>query len=135
MKKVNSFIILITCVLLMSACAARRSQCPTFMEMSEYTGVSKNKSSTRSVHESVNKSADQLRDESKQLLENELRYISVKRNKKTGLVVASKRVGYNKNKKNNTLTDKGFKYNKGSYSLLGVEDEDRDDPKGNEKKK
>ncbi len=128
-------------ILLLSNCSgARRSQCPAYREYGENV----NSKGIKSVQEVNNKSADDVRKESISLISNEFSYIRVKRNKKTGLVMGTKRIKNSPNKHNMTATDKGFKREKGShqgaYMLQGVEDDykeggkkDKDDNQEKEK--
>ncbi|MCS6822295.1 MAG: hypothetical protein NZ551_10545 [Microscillaceae bacterium] len=89
------------------SCTAPRAQCPAYARMGE---------GTISVQEEANKTPEEIQKESKRLLESQDFYISVVRDKKTGLVKSKKKI---KKGKNNTNTHKGFQYD--PRTLKGVD--------------
>jgi len=125
-------LLFLSSTIIFSNCSgARRSQCPAYREYGETV----NAKGVKSVQEVNNKSADDVRKESISIITNEMSYIKVVRNKKTGLVMGTKRIKSSHNKHNVTATDKGFKREKGShqgaYMLQGVEDDYKEGGKKN----
>ncbi len=75
---------------------SKKALCPAYMEPQKGTLSMQDKKM----------SADEIRAESKKLLDAQDSYITVKRDPRTGLVVGKRRV---KKNKNNTNTDKSFR--------------------------
>ncbi len=80
---------------LSNASCSKKALCPAYMEPQKGTLSMQDKKM----------SADEIRAESKKLLDAQDSYITVKRDPRTGLVVGKRRV---KKNKNNTSTDKNF---------------------------
>jgi hypothetical protein len=74
----------------------KKALCPAYLEPQKGT-ISKQDTQTMEP--------DEIRKQSKQLLDSQDSYIQVKRDKKTGLITGKRRV---KKNKNNALTDKNF---------------------------
>ncbi len=87
---------------------SQKAQCPAYMDPSQ---------GTISVQDEGDLTAQEIREQSVNLLESQDYYIRVKRDKKTGLVKNRKKVKKGKNK---TVKHKGFKKDPRTLQGVGV---------------
>ncbi|WP_154658511.1 hypothetical protein [Eisenibacter elegans] len=121
------------CIVL-GSCASTRSQCPAYTRRGAGLG------GATSVQETNNKSAEELRKESVNLINEELSFVTIKRDKKTGLVSGSKKLANQsrykyKKGKNITLTDRinGKHNRRHTYQFQGVDDYYKEAPNPSKK--
>jgi len=114
----KNLIYLTFAILLISfaSCVPRRSACPAF----NIQGPGKSVYATQDgMSAGKQLTPEQMKANNKKMLDEQATYIRVKRNKKTGLVVTSRRAKRGKKGKRTVYTDKGFSSQPGNR--LGVD--------------